>query len=274
MSDNSLVSVITPCYNDGKYILECIKSVYSSDYPNVEHIIIDDGSTDDFTLEILRAIKKDEYPNLTIIFSENKGVCIARNTAIAQSKGKYILPLDSDDMISSGYISSAIEILEQNPLTKVVTTNYKLIGRKKKTIVLEPYSLERLLGHNLFINCSMFRRYDFDTVGGYNVNMKKGLEDWDLWIALLKTGGGVHYLNTINFFYRMKPCSKSRNNSISKLNHINLRKQIWENHKEMFSQYFINPFEMEEYLTLKESIEYRVGSILLAPLRFIFKSGI
>lgn len=261
-----LVSVITPCHNDGKHLNDSINSVLNSDYPNIEHVIIDDGSTDALTLSILD--KFDKKQNIRVIKSVNQGVCKARQDAISLSNGKYILPLDADDIISKEYISKAVFEMEQNENIALVVTDYQFIGRRKSVIKLEEFSLERLLGHNLFVNTSLFRRIDFDSVDGYSQNMKSGLEDWDLWIKLLSTGGEVKQIEGINFHYRLKKRSNSRNAQLI-INNVekDLRKQIWENHKDLYTKIFPDPLETFEYLRVAQSKEYRIGKIILTPIR-------
>jgi GT2 family glycosyltransferase len=112
---------------------------------------------------------------------------------------------------------------------------------------------------------------DFDSVGGYSENMKEGLEDWDFWINLLKYGGKVKYINGVHFFYRIKKKKYSRNTSIDDNEYISLRRQIWENHKDIFATVFLNPLETSEYLRVANSKEYLIGRILLNPIRKIFK---
>jgi len=259
-----LVSVITPCYNDGKYILDTVKSVEKSTYENIEHIIINDGSTDQYTLEVLDKI---DSHRLRIIHSENQGVCKARNTAIKQSNGKYILPLDGDDLISSEYISKAVEQLEADENVKLVACNYRHFGKVNRSIKVESYSMEKLLGRNLYVVSSFFRRADFDRVGGFNVNMHKGLEDWDFWIDILEYEGQVVIVQGQHFFYRIKSSKVSRNYSMTKDVLKELRRIIWENHRELYSRVFPDPLQTIEYRKIASSKEYRLGKILLAPIR-------
>lgn len=265
MNTNPLVSIITTCYNDGKYLQECIDSVKSQTYSNIEYIIIDDGSTDRFTLDLLKAIACDKQ--IKLIKTLNQGVCKARNHAITESSGVFILALDSDDLISSQFIELSINEMLNDDNVKLVATDYKFFGRINHTIKLEDYSIERLMGHNLFVVSTMFRRQDFDAVGGFNLNMKEGLEDWDFWLSILKNGGDVKYIKGVNFFYRLKPKKNSRNISSAIKNHEKLRKILWENHKELYSLNYPNPLEMQEYLNVVNSHEYRLGKILLFPLR-------
>jgi glycosyltransferase involved in cell wall biosynthesis len=255
-----LVSVITPCYNDGKYILETVESVKNSCYENIEHIIINDGSTDLYTLEILEKISLE---GTRVIHTINQGVCKARNTAIEQSRGKYVLPLDADDLISPSYISSAVAKLESDENITIVACNYKIFGKMNRTVLVEPYLIEKLLGHNLFVVSTFFRRVDFDKIGGFNVEMKEGLEDWDFWISLLKTEGRVAVLDGFHFFYRIKSRANSRNYGSSQEVHKKLRRLIWQNHCDLTQTY--------EYLKIANSKEYRLGKMFLAPVRALLQ---
>lgn len=273
MSDNNLplVSVITPCYNDGLYIRETVDSVRKSTYPNIEHIIINDGSTDTLTLQVLEQLRDDD--RLIIIDTPNQGVCKARNQAIRASRGKYILPVDGDDLISDTYIEKAVGKLEANPNTKVVCCNYKYFGRASREVFVEDFEMTNLLAYNLYVISSMFRREDFDEIDGFSQNMKDGLEDWEFWIRLLGRGGGVERADDqIHFFYRIKPRQLSRNSSISVRNTDKLRRAIWENNKECFSRYYLDPKKTFEYSTIIESKEYRVGKLILSPVRQLNKS--
>ena len=114
------VSVVITCYNQGQYLEECINSVTNSDYPNIEIILVDDGSEDTFTQKTL---DKLDSGKIRIIRQNNQGVCAARNNGIAAASGKYILPLDADDKIAETYISKAVEILAQNPQIGIVLCN-------------------------------------------------------------------------------------------------------------------------------------------------------
>lgn len=111
MNEKPLVSIITPAYNAGVYIRDTIRSVLMQTYPNLEHIIIDDGSTDD-TAEIVRA-----FPDSRIIYlyQKNSGQSTARNAGIAAAKGKYIAFLDADDLFLPDKLFEQVSYLETHP---------------------------------------------------------------------------------------------------------------------------------------------------------------
>src|SRR6266540_5603640 len=123
-----LVSLITPCYNHGIYIHEAIASIpYEKLTYEIEHIIVNDGSTDPFTLEKLNQLEENGYK---VIHQENLGLAAARNNAIKVAKGKYILPLDSDNKLHENYLTKAVEILENDDSIDVVYGDCLFFGEK------------------------------------------------------------------------------------------------------------------------------------------------
>jgi glycosyltransferase involved in cell wall biosynthesis len=252
-----------PCFNQGKYIDEAIQSVLASTYSNVEIIVVNDGSTDKYTNKIL---SNSHWEKTAIYTINNSGVSNARNYAISKSNGQYILPLDADDKISSNFILDAVKILDTNSNIKVVNCDVLTFGKEHKKYYLD-YSIEKLLCRNTFVVSSIFRRIDYDKIKGFNNNVD-GLEDWDFWLSLLERGGEVYKLNYFGFYYRIR--NKSRNRSIQKEKYSKIRRQIYENHKELYSKHFFDPLESFEFNLLRDTKEYKLGNFLLKPIRKIF----
>ena len=94
------VSVIMPCYNDGRYIEEAVESVFTQTYPDIELIVIDDGSDEQETLDVLERLRD----KIILLKTDHVRPAGARNYGIERASGKYILPLDSDDRIDKTYI--------------------------------------------------------------------------------------------------------------------------------------------------------------------------
>ena len=252
-----LVSVIVPCFNQGKFIIETLESVSKQTFTNFECIVVNDGSTDD-SLVKMKSFCEDD-PRFHYIDKFNEGVSVARNTAIRQSRGKYILPLDADDKIADTYLEKTVAYIEAHPEVKLVCTNTRLFGAKKTDYELPEYEYRREICRNVLVCTALFRKKDFDKTPGYNPQMVKGLEDWDFWLSFLKEEDIVHRIDEYLFFYRMKYDSRNRNSFKS---YARIRQEIWENHKDIYANYFFNPVESDEYQTLLNSKEYKIGKML------------
>lgn len=259
------VSVIITCYNKGKLILEALNSVKAQTYANIEIIIVDDCSTDKNTQIILSELSKSGDYNV-ILLEKNIGVSEARNIGVKNSQGKYILLLDGDDKISSTYVEEAVNILKTEAEIKIVTCEVELFGYIKGKMSLAEPTIEHLIAENSIVISSLFRKEDFDKSNGFNSNMKEGFEDWDYWLSILETDGKVYRIPKTHFYYRI---SKRSRNNLNFEDRRRLRKQIYENHKKLYSNYLLDPIDSFEYNLLKNSNEYQFGKKILKPIRYI-----
>lgn len=200
-----LVSVIVPVYNMAEYLHDTLTSVLQSTYVSLEVIVVDDGSTDDSALVAEAFVAT--HPHVRLLRQANQGVCYARNAGIAVAQGKYILPVDADNILLPHFIAQAVPILEDAPDTLVVAPTIERFGTKQGILRLPPFSLQRLAQRNLIDTCALYRRVDWERVGGYCTALQ-AREDWEFWIALLKDGGRVVVLPEVGLKYRCRPKSK------------------------------------------------------------------
>ena len=180
-----LVSILMPIYNYGNRINQTLNSVFDQDYTNIEVILVDDGSTDEFVKMKLKQL--ENVDKIKVVYKENGGPSSARNEAFRHSKGEYILPLDSDDMILDGYIRSCVNILTKNKGISPVYCDTHHVGQSQGVEKRPEWSKERLLQGPFIVNCSMFHRESFEKVNGYDEEMF-GWEDYDMWIRMMKEG--------------------------------------------------------------------------------------
>lgn len=230
----SKVSIIMPCYNDGAYIEEAIASVYAQTYEDIELIIIDDGSDDEHTLEVLNRISN---ANTKILKTHRLRPAGARNTGIAQASGKYILPVDSDDIIKPDYVEKAVRILEENKKIGVVYCYAELFGEKSGRWDLPDYSLEKMLLDNVVFVTALFYKEDWEKVGGFNTNMHHGMEDYDFWLSILEIGREIHQIPEILFHYRIKPISRTTEFLTNIQVVRDTYREIYLNHPILFEKY-------------------------------------
>ena len=228
LKEESLVSVIVPCYNQAQYLSEALDSLLAQTYENWECIIINDGSPDNTEEVALNYCARDK--RFVYIYQENQGVVVARNNAIHASRGEYIISVDSDDWIEPDCLEMCLHEIQKANDIKLVYFDAELFGKRTGLFKLADYSLGRMLVSNCIPVFAMFKRSDYDKTSGYNENMKNGLEDWDFWLSMLEQGGEVVKIKKVLYHYRIKEIS--RNNSYDE---YELRAVIMSNHAKLFS---------------------------------------
>lgn len=194
-------SVVIPCHNDGPHLLEAVDSVRTQTFGAWEIVIVDDGSTDAATHQALDAC---QAARLRVIREEHRGLPTARNTGIAAACGEYILPLDADDRMAPTYLEQAVAVLDRRPEVGIVYCQAEFFGAQSGPWQLPPFSLQEMLLHNVVFASAMFRKADWQAVGGYKPSMKYGWEDWEFWLSLLELGRQAYCLPRPLFFYRRK----------------------------------------------------------------------
>lgn len=226
------VSVVIPCYNSGRYLDEAVESVLNQSLKDVEIIIVDDGSTDPGTRDLL-----DHYhrPKTRIIRTPNQGVSAARNAGIAEARGTYILPLDADDKIEKSYLVKAAGVLDRHPDKGIVYCRVAFFGDREGEWALPPYSLETMLSDNVIFVTALFRKSSWEKAGGFSPNMTHGMEDYDFWISLLeKENCDVHRIEEVLFYYRITEKSRRVLLESNEENEIDMRTRIFYNHVDFF----------------------------------------
>lgn len=238
--NEQLVSIIIPCFNQAQYLEECLKSVLEQRYHNWECLIINDGSTDNTELIAMQWTKKDS--RFSYFNKNNGGLCSARNYGIEKAKGQYILPLDSDDKIGPDYIKFGMSVFRKDSSIGVVYCNVRLFGAINKKWVLPPFDKQYLLCENLLFCSCLFRKKDWINVGGYDINMKYGWEDWEFWINMFYTNDLKSYkLNYEGFYYRKKDSSMLVDLIGNELKKRMMYDYIYQKHKGLYDMYFVHP---------------------------------
>lgn len=211
VADLPVVSVVIPCYNAGPYIDETVTSVRMQTFPDFEIIIVDDGSDDPLTMSRLDLLAAD---GVTLLRTANRGVAAARNRGIEAARGRYILPLDADDLLVPHFLEKTVSVLEQRPDIGIVGCDALLFGAVSEVRRMPDVSPQRLLSENLLFATSLYRKRDWQAVGGYCEAMRYGWEDWEFWIALTTRGVRVAGIAEPLFRYRIRPDSRDRSLSL------------------------------------------------------------
>jgi glycosyltransferase involved in cell wall biosynthesis len=197
------LSVITPCYDQGAFLIDAIASVERHAPPNCELIIVNDGSRDPTTLEILDRLKQCGY---FVFDQENAGLSAARNRGIGLARGRYVLPLDDDNRIREGFLQKAITLLDSHPKVGIVYSDRQDFGWYHKTQLVPEFDLFSLLKLNFIDACAVLRKQVWLECGGYDTDFR-ALEDWEFWIHAAEIGWHFHHLPLVGFDYRVRPGS-------------------------------------------------------------------
>lgn len=205
------VSVIMPTYNAGVRIGAAISGVLTQTHPDVELIVIDDGSTDD-TVEIARGFGD----RLTVLQQPNAGPNAARNAGLRVAQGEYIALCDSDDYLLPNYVAEALAVLEgAPPRTWVTCSSQALTEHGLREYGYSPFGTvardgqrEAILQVNFVSIFSVFPRSMADEVGSFSEDLHR-CEDWEYWARAIFSGWRVAFQPEQASLYRQQGESQS-----------------------------------------------------------------
>ncbi|MEM9166779.1 MAG: glycosyltransferase [Planctomycetota bacterium] len=205
------VSVIVPHYNLPAYLPETLASIRSQTFKNLEIIIVDDGST---VAEAEPVLEQAEAEGARIIRRGNGGLSAARNTGIDAARGRYVLPVDADDVLSPTFIEKAVRVLRAEPDLACVTAlvSYFREDRRGGFAAWVPVGLHRdlLPIHNCAGCCmAVFRREAIDAVHGYSTELT-AYEDWDVYCSLAERDERSAVIPEFLLHYRIRDDSLLR----------------------------------------------------------------
>lgn len=209
---------------------EAIDSAKSQTYQDLEIIVVDDGSTHPITQKAIRDISD---PEVRIISQKNLGLAAARNTGIRAATGKYILPLDSDDRIAPTYVEKAVGILDTQPEVGLVYCLVDLFGEKQGLWEVAPYSFPEILIEPQIFASALYRKSDWEEVGGYKSDMIYGWEDYEFWLSLIEKGLKVHRIQEVLFFYRQSEGSMAK---LDRTKMLYSFKKLFEHHPKLYTE--------------------------------------
>jgi glycosyltransferase involved in cell wall biosynthesis len=183
-----LVSVIVVCFNQGRYLDECLGSIDRQSYEPIETIVVDDCSTEPETLAALSSAERAGRIRL-VQLPENRGPCHARNRGIELASGRYVLPLDCDDLLLEDSISDLVGQLDAaGDDVGFVYPNLQYFGNRTDYQEMSSYNLHALLGANQCATGCLIDREVFDRGLSYPEDIVLGHEDWDFALTLAEHG--------------------------------------------------------------------------------------
>lgn len=232
----SKVSIIIPAYNQAHYLPDAINSALEQSHPDVEVIVVDDGSTDhtpDVTAEYA------DRPNVKLIRQANTGLSGARNRGFSEATGDYICFLDSDDYFSPDKVQKQAAMLDANPDLGFVYCDIVTVDPSGEPVA-EQCTVERsdrVLSGNIFQSLLlggyfpphtvMLRRSILAELGGFDLDCG-GHADYEFWLRISAAGHAACFQNEALAYYRTHPDSMSKDGPHMKATRIMAFRKIAE----------------------------------------------
>jgi glycosyltransferase involved in cell wall biosynthesis len=260
------ISIVIPCFNYGPLLLETLASIERVRIDTLaEVIIVNDGSTDPVTCDILERLETHKY---IIIHEDNRGPAGARNAGIEIARGEFVLPLDSDDYIRLAYLQQGPDILVAQPQVGVIYGDLEFFGETTgRYRIPQRFEWSSIVKRNYIAVCALFRKSAWESVGGFDEEMRSGYEDWDFWMRVGLRGWKFLHLDEITFDYRIRTGS---HNCDATRQHHQLAEYIFRKPEyEILRALRDQALQFEELSQTFESWDYRVGHVIVGPLRTI-----
>lgn len=187
MSAAVRVSAITPTHDRARYLPACIESVLAQDFPGLEHVIVDDGSTDGTEEAVRPYLDRVRY-----VRQENAGPSAARNRALSLARGEYVAFIDSDDAWRPGRLARQIPMLDANPRAGLLYAAIDYVDadgnpspvRRSRRGTPSGRILPVLVRHNVMETSTVVaRRALVEEAGGFDPRFRWN-EDLDLWLRI------------------------------------------------------------------------------------------
>lgn len=201
------VSVVIPCYDSAAYIEQTVVSVLEQGLDDCEIVLVDDGSRDDTVAVIRELMRRSPSRAIHLIEQANSGQAAARNAAIGAARGRFILPLDSDDLIADGMLAYCADRLDADPGLELIYGDREDFGDLVGVHVSGRFELDRLKYFNQLPYCGLYRRSLWERIGGYRVNVS-GFDDWCFWIAAAAAGARAEHVPRVLMRHRRRRSSQ------------------------------------------------------------------
>lgn len=250
------VSVIIPVYNSEKYISDCLDSILTQTYRDIEIVVVDDGSTDE-TFEICKKYQNIDE-RIVALRKKNGGVSSARNMGIKKASGEYILFVDSDDMVPENFVEEMINNVDNDSVMVVCGFVEKTIKNTKE------FAYKKKIDKNKFD----FLMYAYNSIGGFcwnkiysrkiimdkNIRFDEKIKNYE---DMLFNMQYISYIETIKYIKSTKYIYNQRKDSAVKADNDKVFNEISKAVLAMRSVVDDDSKKALDYITLEESIRTR-----------------
>lgn len=227
------VSVVVTCWNLGAYLPETIDSIRAQTFADYEICVVDDGSTDAATLEVLAALPDD----IARVTTGNNGLSAARNAGVRATAGEYVCAVDADDILHPSLLEQSVRRLDERPDLAFVSHWLRAFGDESWEWRPERCDVTSLLDVNTVNGSALVRRSVLESVGGWDETMRDGGEDWEFWIRVVAAGHNGTIIPDVLFGYRRRADSMSRLRFAGE-GHARVYRSIVERHQALFLKHW------------------------------------
>ena len=232
------VEAVVTSFNQGPMIREAVDSLCGQTMQPARIIIVDDGSTDEESIGMLRDIETDGKISVpvTVVRQPNGGVSSARNAGIGRVKTPMALIMDGDDRLKPSYIEQVSTLLRKDASMVAASSWMHAFGALDAEIRPGGGGLDSFLVRNCCPATHILRRKRWERCGGYDESMRSGFEDWDFFLSILETAPGarIGIVEEPLIDYRTAPAS-SNVKSMSK--RLELMGYIIEKHRNSYQEH-------------------------------------
>lgn len=202
-----IISIITPAWNPTEYLFQTANCILNQTYPYFEWIIIDDGSTNKESLEILKQVEEMDS-RITVLHKKNEGLSKTRDYGVKHSSKEtdIVVFIDDDDLLDKTYLECAYYTLCANPgasWTYCDVVNFQ----GEQNLWNKKFSSSRMKYENLLVSQAMVRKTAFNDVNGFVLEGNGHYEDWIFWLKLMAKGHYPVHMSFYGFWYRRKKTS-------------------------------------------------------------------
>jgi glycosyltransferase involved in cell wall biosynthesis len=198
------VSVVIPCYRQADLLPEAVASVALQTFRDWEIVVVDDGSPDDTSAVARDLARKLPGRRIRVKRQPNRGLSGARNTGVRLARGRWVLPLDADDLLEATFLEKTVAALERNPSAAIAFTDVQRFGAEDALWRMGPFTAEALSQRNVACCTALYRREVWEAVGGYDETLRRGYEDWSFWISAVERGCTAVHVPEPLFLYRAR----------------------------------------------------------------------
>ena len=215
------VTVVTPAHNEAEVVGGVIASVLGQCYDDIEHVIVDDGSTDE-TVDVVRKWCSVSKKVQLVTTDGHAGPASARNIGAQYAKGKYLLFVDADDLLSPRYVDTCVTLLErQRDISFVYTDEWYFMTRgghvQRVLRQMHEWSPTLIRRFNIMSVTALMRRYMFLEIGGFR--SMPVAEDYDFWLFVCNKGYVGIRIPEALFYHQIRTQSRWSRRSDDSLKH-------------------------------------------------------